>query len=89
MKISKEELVIAVTTDSSIFQTVDHAVAALKEPHPRFATNKMKHASVKRMYKVECAIDVWMAHTICKHQIQKVAPNVSASARQRVANVLI
>lgn len=89
MKISKEEPVIVVTTDSSISHTVNRVAAALKEPQQRFAINRMKRASVKRMYKDKCAIDALTALTICKRQIQKVALNVSALAKQHVANAHI
>lgn len=58
VQISKDENVIIVSMDSSVFHIVKHVDAVLKEQHWKFAINKMKPVSVRRMYKVKCAIDV-------------------------------
>lgn len=80
---------IIVSMDSSVFHIVKHVDAALKEQHLKFAINKMRPVSVKRMYKAKCATDVLMEPIIFKSPIQKVAPNVSVSARQHAVIVHI
>lgn len=88
-QILKEEHVIVVTMDISIFHIVNHAIVVLKEQHLKFAINKMKHVSVKKMFKELIVIDALMEHIIYKNQIQKVAQNVFALVKQLDVNALI
>lgn len=88
-QILKDVRAIDVIMDSSIFHIVYHAVVALKEPKKKYVINKMKLASVKKMFRAPHVIVVWMVHTIYKVQIPKVVQNVTVPVRRLVVNAPI
>lgn len=86
---SKDVIVTNATMDSSTSPIANHAVAALKVPRSRSATKPTKLVSARRKFKEFHVTVALMERTICRRQILRDVPNVSALERRPDAIVHI